>query len=44
MVDEIILNETQKVSAAREASENLDYDCDKNDIYQVEKMSLEETK
>ena len=44
LVDEILLNETHKVSAAREAPENLDYDCDKNDIYQVEKLNLEETK
>ena len=44
MVDEILLNETQKVSAAREAPEILDSDYDENDLYQVEKMCLEETK
>ena len=41
VVDEILLNETQKVSVAREAPELLDSDCDENDIYQVEKISLE---
>ena len=35
LVDEILLNETQKVSTAREAPNNLDHDCDKNNIYQV---------
>ena len=44
VVDEIPLNETQKVSAAREAPEFLESDCDENNIYQVEKISLEETK
>ena len=42
MVDEILLNETQKVSAVKEAPKILD--SDENDIYQVERMSLEETK
>ena len=41
MVDEILLNETQKLSAAREVPEFLDSDCDENDLYQVDKMSLE---
>ena len=43
-MDEILLNETQKVSAARESPTFLDSDCDENDLYQVEKMILEETK
>ena len=43
-VDEILLTENQKVSAAREAPEFLDSDYNGNDLYQVEKMSLEETK
>ena len=43
-MDEILLNETQKVSAAREAPEFLDSDCDGNNLYQVLKISLEETK
>ena len=44
VVDEIILNETQKVSAAREALAFLDSDCGENDLYQVEEMSLDKTK
>ena len=43
-VDEILLSENQKVSASREAPEFLDSDYDENDLYQVYKMSLEETK
>ena len=42
-IDEIIL--TQKVSATNhEAPEFLDSDYDANNLYEVEKMSLEETK
>ena len=44
MVDEILLNKTQKVSTAREAEENFDYDYDENDLYHVEKEILEDTK
>ena len=44
MVDEILLNETQKLSTTKEAPEVLDPDCAENDLYQVDKMSLEETK
>ena len=40
MVDEILLNETQKVSAARGAPEFLDSDCDEKNLYQAEKMIL----
>ena len=43
MVNEILLNE-KKVSAARESPEVLDSDCDENNLYQVEKMRLEDTK
>ena len=43
-MDEIILNETQTVSVAREAPSFMDSDCDENELYQVEKMSLEETR
>ena len=43
-VDEILINETQKLSAEREAQEFLDSDYDDNNLYQVYKMSLEETK
>ena len=41
---EILINETQKLSAAREAPEFLDSDYDDNDLYQVERMILEEAK
>ena len=44
MVDEILLHETQKVSDAREVPSFLDPDYDENDIYQVERIGLEETK
>ena len=44
MVDGILLNETQKVSAEREAPEVLDSDCNENDLYQVDKMRLENNK
>ena len=44
MVDKILLNETQKVSATREALIVLDSDYDENNLYQVESMSLEENK
>ena len=44
MVDGILLHETQKLSAAREASECLESDYDQNKLHQVENMSLEETK
>ena len=44
VVDDIILYETQKVSAAREATEVLDSDCDENYLYQVDKMILENIK
>ena len=37
-MDDIIINETQKVSAAREAPEFLDPDFDENNVYQVYKM------
>ena len=40
----MILNEIQKVSADREVPEFLDSDCDENYLYQVEKISLEDTK
>ena len=43
-VDEILLHENEKVSAAREAHENVDSDFDDNKIYQIDNMSLEETK
>ena len=44
VVDRIILNETQKVSSAREAQVFLGSDYDADDLYKVEKMILEEIK
>ena len=42
---EILLNETQKVSAKNhEAQEFMDSDYDANNLYQVEKISFEDTK
>ena len=42
---EILLNETQKVSAKNhEAQEFMDSDYDSNNLYQVEKISFEDTK
>ena len=41
LVDEILLNETKKLIALREAPEFLDSDYDENNQYQVEIMSLE---
>ena len=41
IVDEILLNRTQKLSAAREAPEFLGRDYDVNDLFKAEKMSLE---
>ena len=44
VVNDILLNETQKVSYVRESPEFLGSDYDENDIYQDERMSLEDTK
>ena len=43
-MNEILLNETQKLSSTREAPEFLDSDYDEKDLYQVERVSIEETK
>ena len=43
-VDEILLHESQKVSTAELAPAFLGSDYDDNELYQVEIMSLEETK
>ena len=43
MVDEILLYETQKKSAPKEAAKFSESDYDKNGLYQVDNMSLEET-
>ena len=44
VVDEILLNEAPKVSAARDETELLDSDYDDTVLYQVERIVLEETK
>ena len=38
--DEILLHETQKVSAEEESHENIDSDFDENELYQIDNMSL----
>ena len=45
MGDEILINEPKKVSAVNhEAPELLEIGYDENNLYQVENMSIEETK
>ena len=45
MVDEILMNETKKISSLNhEALEFSENDYDENDLYQVENLSLDETK
>ena len=44
MVNEILLKETQEVSAAREVPQFLDYDYDNKDLYQVEMIIIEDIK
>ena len=45
MVDEILLNETRKVGAVNHEAPNvLENDYNKNELYQVENMSLDKTK
>ena len=43
-MDYILLNETQKLRAEREEPEFLDSDYDAKNLYQVDKISLEDTK
>ena len=43
MVLDILLNKTQKVSYARGEPEFLYSDCYENNLYHIEKISLEET-
>ena len=43
-MDEIIIDETQKVSAAKESPGFLESNYGETELYQVENMSLEETK
>ena len=43
-MDEILLHKTQKLSTARKSPKHLDTDYDENDLFQVERISFEETK
>ena len=43
-VDEIILQENNKVSAGTEAQEIIESEFDENDLYRIDNMSLEEKK
>ena len=43
-MDEILLHETQKVSAAKEAPEFLESNYDENKLYQFGNISIEDTK
>ena len=43
-VDEILLQENQKVSATKEAHENIESGLDEKNLYQINNMSLEDTK
>ena len=44
VIDDILLNKTRKGTVAKEAPAFLDSDFDENNLYQVYKMSLENTK
>ena len=44
MQEDFLLHEIQKVIVAREAPENFESDFDKNELYHIENMSLEDTK
>ena len=43
-VDEILLNENQKVSAAKESAENIESDFDDKEHYNIDNMRLKNTK
>ena len=43
-VDEILLNKNNKVSAEDKAHDNIEYNLDENDLYQIYSMSLNEKK
>ena len=42
MAEEIILHKENKVSAEYEAHDNIKYDIDENDLYQIDNMSFDE--
>ena len=43
-MNEILLRENEKVSAVKESPANIESDFDKNELYHIENMSLEDTK
>ena len=43
-VDEILLHKNQKLSAEKEAHEKFESDFDENELYQIDNMSLDDTK
>ena len=43
-MDEILLQENQKVSADKGANKNIESDFDENKLYQIDNMSLDNTK
>ena len=43
-VDKILLQENEKVSSVREAHENIESDFDEIKIYQIDNISIEDTK
>ena len=42
-MDEILLHENEKMSAVKEAPEDVEHDFYENKIYQIENISLENT-
>ena len=43
-LDESLRHENQKVSASNKAPEHIESDFDENELYQIDNMSLEDTK
>ena len=43
-IDEIILQENNKLSAEYEAQEKINHEIDENDLYEIDTMSLDEYK
>ena len=43
-VDEILLHENEKISAVKEAPKKVEYGFDENELYQIDNISLEDTK
>ena len=43
-MDEILLHENLKLSAEKESHEDVEYDSDGNELYQIDNMSLDDKK